>query len=100
MSSDRNRARALALAAALNAFANETATSSDDDAWQLLLGVVRDSASQIRRAASAVGTRPAAAAQGHPSPAADKGVGPTQEEFNNNQFEGSGRSPDSSGRRQ
>jgi hypothetical protein len=99
MSLEKNRVRALELAAALHAFANEAAASSDDDASQLLLAVVRDSAAQIRRAATAVGTRPAAAAQGLPAPAADKGVGPRQEEFNN-QFEGSGRFSDRSGRRQ
>jgi hypothetical protein len=58
MSPDRNRVRTLELAEALTAFANETVASSDDDAWLLLVGVVRDSAAQIRRAATAVGSRP------------------------------------------
>jgi hypothetical protein len=58
MSSDKNRVRALELVEALTAFANETVASSDDDAWLLLVGVVRDSAAQIRRAATAVGSRP------------------------------------------
>jgi hypothetical protein len=58
MSSDKNRVRALELAEALTAFANETVASSDDDAWLLLVGVMRDSAAQIRRAATAVEFRP------------------------------------------
>jgi len=46
------------VAQALNAFANETATDVDGDAWLLLVSVMRDSASQIRRAATAVESRP------------------------------------------
>lgn len=99
VNSDKNRVRALELAAALNAFANDAGADVEDDAWLVLLSVMRDSAAQIRRAATAVGTLPAAAAQGNPAGAAVKGVGPRQEDFNN-QFQGSGRFPGRSGRRQ
>jgi hypothetical protein len=65
MGLDENRARAFELAEALAAFANQTLVSNDDNASLLLVGVVRDAAAQIRRAAAAGESRPTTAAQGH-----------------------------------